>query len=154
MTCEPIGHALGDAYAEAPTRPEHARGLTDPDRASEVVNVHQRVVGDHQIERAIGELERVGEHVLAVRIGVARRLEERRRHVDGRHAMAPRAQFAADATLAAADLERCDAGLGYKGEEVARGSASTRRGRPSAPTRSQCSGDLGHRHQPYPSRDL
>ncbi len=117
MTCEPIGHALGDAYAEAPpTRPEHARGLTD--RASEVVNVHQRVVGDHQIERAIGERERVGEHVLAVRIGVARRLEERRRDVDGRHAMAPRAQFAADATLAAADLERCDAGLGYKGEGV------------------------------------
>ena len=77
-----IGQRVGDADAEAAVGPQHSCRLSHC--SGHVLDVHERVVGDDQIEGLGREREcgGVGEDVLARRIGRPRGLEQRRRRVD------------------------------------------------------------------------
>ena len=53
-----VGERVRDRDAEAPARRQHARGLRD--RGRHVVDVHEDVVGDDEVEGAVGEGQPVG----------------------------------------------------------------------------------------------
>jgi hypothetical protein len=106
-----------DAEAEPAARDEDARRLGD--RARHVLDVHQRVVGDDEVELAVAERERrcVREDVGTAGIGFPGGGEERRRRVEAHDGVPARREVAADAALAAADLQRAPAGRRHEREE-------------------------------------
>ena len=130
--------------AKVPAALQHASGLGDD--AVEVVDVHQRHVGDRERERRVRERKRcrVGDDRL---VPLARQLDHARRRVDADHVVAPLGQHRADSALAAADVQcssarRREAARGRTGSSAARergrgpGCARTPPSRPPArPTR-------------------
>ncbi len=101
---------MHDADADVAAGFEDARDLAD--RPRHVVDVHERVVGDDQVEGAVLEREMggVGQDVLAVGIGLAGGPQQRRGRVDPDHVVASRRKVAADPSLTAPYLEGRAAG--------------------------------------------
>src|SRR5207302_3504007 len=102
---------------------EAAAGLEDAarlaDRAVGVVHVLERHESDDEVGGAVLERQRgaAREHVLAVRIGLARVGHHRRSGIDRDDLVAERLQVPCEASLATADVESAPAGWGQELEE-------------------------------------
>jgi hypothetical protein len=98
-----------DADAEPPAGLEHPRSLAY--RAGHVLDVHQGVVRNDQVEGRVieGERGRIGEDVVAADVGLVRCAQQRRRGIDARDSVTPRGEIARQPSLAAAEVERCAA---------------------------------------------
>jgi hypothetical protein len=128
----------------------HAKPVSaSPTAQGHVVDVHERVVRDDEVEARLGERKRLREadDVLAVGILFPGGLHERGRGVEADHPMPSRAEVARDAALAAADFERATAGGRKKLEEgipVGPVSVVPGRARPRDPIRRLALQTLAH----------
>jgi hypothetical protein len=100
-----VPHGMGDADAEPAAVDEDACGFAD--RAGHVVDIHQRVEGDDEVEPTVCERQPrcVGDDVVALGIGLLCEADHRRRDVDTCHRVAGRRKVARDATFAATEIE-------------------------------------------------
>ncbi len=106
-----------DAKAQAAARLEDARDLLDG--FGHVVDVHQRVVGDDEVEHAVGKRQDggVADDVGRPGVGLEGQLDELADHVDTGDGVAARREIPRHAAFAAADLERRAPGRWYELEE-------------------------------------
>jgi hypothetical protein len=97
---------VDDGDAETAARLEDPGRL--PDRALHVVDVHERVVGDDEVEACLRERERGGitDDVLTVWMSFASGGDHGGGSVDSGHDVAERGQIAGDPPLPAAEIQR------------------------------------------------
>ena len=151
---------MRDARAQPTARREDAGGLAHGDR--HVVDVHEAVVGDDEVEGAVVERQGLGgtHDIAAGGVGLPGGAHERRRRVEAGHAMAARDQVAGDAALAAADLERRGARRRDQREEgvavdpvgVVAGVRGPTRATPARAPRTPSLGDLKRNDPPVAGR--
>jgi hypothetical protein len=97
---------MRDARAEAAAGPQDAGGLANG--AGHVVDVHQRVECDRQVEARVGERQRggIGDYVLTGGMAGAREVDERRRRVDADHGVTARGEIPRDAPFSTGEIQR------------------------------------------------